>query len=385
MTIAFYLHSKKDKRGKHWIFCRYSHEGKRYRFSAGIKIAPTDWSNRKQRPKPSYQYADEVNRVLERIESDLKKTAYDLLAERMRPTPDRVRKKLNDKGQKFWDVWKAFESSKYPTISHSTRNSFIQAKKALLRFEKDNGEFEVSDMSQGFCDSFRGYLIQAGNTPSTAGIRAASLRTFAIYCHNEGLIGPVNWTIPQAKSTKPKVYLTLEELEQIERMEVSGDLQDAKEIFLFLSHTGLRYSDGQKVRATDIENGRLRFITTKTAKEQSIMLSPLALSILERKGTLPNVNEYKFYREVKKLCQLAGINQKVRGKEKWEYVSAHVARYTFATLMLEAGIDQFTVQKMLGHSSARTTATYDHRGQVSMDKAIQDLFGRSLSGQVPNN
>ncbi len=66
---------------------------------------------------------------------------------------------------------------------------------------------------------------------------------------------------------------------------------------------------------------------------------------------------------VKRLQQAAGV----------DHFSAHDLRRSFVTMLLDAGEDVFTVQKLAGHSDVTTTARYDRRGESAKRRAVQSL------------
>ena len=70
---------------------------------------------------------------------------------------------------------------------------------------------------------------------------------------------------------------------------------------------------------------------------------------------------------IKKYSRLAGIEKKI---------TPHTFRHTFATLLLEEGVDLIYIQHLLGHSSIMTTQIYTHVNQAKQKKILNTKHPR---------
>jgi integrase/recombinase XerD len=130
---------------------------------------------------------------------------------------------------------------------------------------------------------------------------------------------------------------------------------------------GLRISEVVSLRITDIDSARM-VITVRQGKGRKDRLVPLSPRLLDelraywrqtRSPTwlFPGTNPERplHVGNLQKLCQRLvaqlGLNKRV---------TPHTLRHSFATHMLEAGIDLFTLKTILGHTSLNTTAHYLH-------------------------
>ncbi len=146
---------------------------------------------------------------------------------------------------------------------------------------------------------------------------------------------------------------------------------------------GLRISELLHLQVTDIDSARMVINVRqgKGAKDRQVPLSPRLLSELRawwkfhrRKPWLfPGCIERTWDKPmqttcVQRMCQKIVARAKLRKK-----VSMHTLRHSYATHLLEAGVDVVTLQKLLGHNSVATTARYLHLSRRQLQK-VPDLL-----------
>lgn len=158
--------------------------------------------------------------------------------------------------------------------------------------------------------------------------------------------------------TTERVYLTLEEVKLLVKTECRYPA--LKQAFLFSCLTGLRWSDVDNLdwsKVTELNGShRIEFRVVKTKGLQYLELSPQAYSILATGGVAKtgkafSMLKYTTYMGVQLLrwTMSAGITK---------HVTFHSSRHTFAVSLITAGVDIYTVSKLMGHTTVKTTQLY---------------------------
>lgn len=178
---------------------------------------------------------------------------------------------------------------------------------------------------------------------------------------------------PQRR-TKKKEYLTLSEVKRM--AEAECDDWRVKYAFMFCCFTGLRYIDVSRLKwkhIVEVGDGKyqIELIQQKTKEPVYIPLSANALKWLPERGYDGRENYiYKFrdrsiiYDYLKKWGDAAGIDK---------HLTFHVSRHTCATLLLYYGTDLYTVSKILGHTSIKTTQIYAKIADEMKRTAVQNI------------
>ena len=138
-------------------------------------------------------------------------------------------------------------------------------------------------------------------------------------------------------------------------------------ILTTLSAAGLRVSELCQLQVTDIDSARmvLRVRQGKGQHDRSVMLSPQWLPLLRQYWHQAKPQPWLFpghpctrpmtTKAVYLVCRQAG-----QAADLPQVIHPHGLRHTFATPLLEAGVDLRRIQRLLGHRSLRTTSRYVH-------------------------
>lgn len=166
------------------------------------------------------------------------------------------------------------------------------------------------------------------------------------------------------KETKLPQVLSLQEVKTL--LDATENMKHKAILYITYS-AGLRV--GEVVRLTrsdfDIDRKLLRIRQGKGKKDRYTLLSEAALAVVLRyieverpaKWLFPgqDANKHLTERSVQKVFEHILKNTTIQKK-----VSVHVLRHSFATHLLEAGIDIRYIQELLGHQSIQTTQRYTH-------------------------
>jgi len=248
------------------------------------------------------------------------------------------------------------------SYSHQTirtyRNEFVQ----LLKILKNKPVIQLT------VDDIKRYMVYAmereGIKENTAHSRLNALKFYF-----EQVLGREKffWEIPRPK--KPQQLPKVLSERELERMFRSTTNLKHKAILFTAYSAGLRVSEVVSLKLSDIDSCRMQICVenAKGKKDRYVGLSILLLDILRAylRQTIPRPKKYLFEGDKSgepysvRSAQLVFQHAKnMAGIQK--AVSFHSLRHSFATHLLEKGIDIRYIKELLGHFSIKTTEKYLH-------------------------
>lgn len=185
------------------------------------------------------------------------------------------------------------------------------------------------------------------------------------------------------KEASTAVFLTEPELERLKKVQPRNDTERYV-LFLFIiqAYTGCRVSDAMSIMPSNIQDNRLTYVSEKTKIEANVPVKPIVAEMIERLQTLKPVSNMTYSTTIKKLCLRAKITEEVKifkgGKNisapKWNFVSSHTARRSFATNLYLRGLDLYSISKFMGHSETAMTEGYICCGIRDINDNIKTFF-----------
>ena len=173
------------------------------------------------------------------------------------------------------------------------------------------------------------------------------------------------------KERVERSYLELKDIQKL--IATPSDRPEIARAFLFSCFTGLRQSDVKNLLWKNINDNTIQIEQQKTKSKLVIPLSQTALNILDTGNVLhfPESKIFKLNNDRTKINRaLVRWFKKAEINKKAFY---HLSRHTFATLNLTSGNEIYTVSKLLGHKSLKTTEIYAKIIDEKKKQAVDNL------------
>jgi integrase len=217
------------------------------------------------------------------------------------------------------------------------------------------------------------------------------LKLLSHECYNHDVINLKTYdsirNIKQYKGTAPEKgrALTLKEVNKVkEAFNKPKNARDYRNyaIFSLAVGCGLRRNEISILNIEDIQNKKIH-VTGKGSKARIAYLSAFTqkaiddwVNQLTRKRGALFVHVTKGDKIKTNRLGIKGIHhviEEIQEKCRIKKFTTHDLRRTFATTLLSADTDIFTVQNLLGHSDPMTTKRYDKRGENKRIRAVNSL------------
>jgi len=239
---------------------------------------------------------------------------------------------------------------------------------AVSRRVKD---FEFSDINKDFYERFVAHLQKQGFRANSIGKHIKVLKTFVNDAPAELRTQADLKPFRVLREDVDNVYLNDRELEALRSCELpTAKLERVRDSFLLLAWTGCRYSDLSKVFEASGDYILIR--QEKTDAKVKIPIHPVVREILNKyQGSAPRLlSNQRFNEYIKEVARIAGIDQveakreTIGGKEvatkrpKYELITSHAGRRSFATNMYLAGLPSITIMAITGHKTEKSFMKY---------------------------
>ena len=278
------------------------------------------------------------------------------------------------------------------TIRHKGRpicaarlNHYKQVLKNLQGMGADGVTIEKADRS--FYDSFVRYMYAHGYKQNTISTRVKCIKSVI---NSLPMAERVGCEFVEPKKCKAvmedidNIALDENELQALANLDLADNpyLDRVRDQFLLLAWTGCRYSDLGKLTRRYIvqEDGDYCFSLEqqKTGAKVVIPILPPIVPILEKYDYQPPkpISNQRFNDYIKEVARMAGLDDEVvtihtqqdKGefapgrvetrRPKWQAVTAHTARRSFATNMYKRGFPTLAIMAITGHKTEKSFMTY---------------------------
>lgn len=265
-------------------------------------------------------------------------------------------------------------------LSPATQRSYLHAVTKFSRhFGRSPDRLGLEDVR-----AFQVYLVSQGISWPSLNQTVCALRFFYGVTLNRGEIPE---RIAYARTPR-KLPAILSPDEVVRFLEAVPSLKSRAALTTAYA-AGLRVSEAVSLKIGDIDSDRmlLQVRQGKGAKDRTVMLSAQLLDILRTYWRLTRPTDWLFPGRGERPIDVTVLHSACRSATKaaglTKKVSVHTLRHSFATHLLESGVDIRIIQVLLGHNSLSTTARYTQVATTTIAAAQSPLDRLTLEVVPP--
>lgn len=413
--LNFYLREK-TKDGDTPIILFVSFNSNRLKYPTGKVIHPKFWNESDQlaRQVKEFPLGKELNLYLKFISGTAEKELESLYNELQRPPSiEELKKRLDE----VLNPSEASEEEKHLPTFLELFKRFIQDSENGIRLtstgkrfdkrsiQKYNTTYSVLEtfgkkyhltfdtIDKNFYTKFVDFLnkpifgkdkevIKASFSLNNVGKYIQVIKTFLNYATENGYNSNIYYQSKQFKAHKVpgfSIYLNEKELTDLYNLDLSSQphYERVKDLFLVGCWTGLRFSDFTSIKPENVKGDFLHIKTFKTGEPVIIPIHGMVKSIMAKysdkyPNSLPpaiaNQKMNSYLKEIAKKVDSLKVPVEVEGikgglkvnstKYKWELVTTHTARRSFATNVYKSGFPAISLMKITGHRTEKSFLLY---------------------------
>ena len=393
-NVRFNLTNVTEKNALIRVVFRYGIPSQRLAYSTEENVLPQYWDNDKQRVKKIKGYDSErINTRLSEIESAVLKIYGNYEMNKSKLSLEDFRKELDiaqgktERQFKDTSLFAFIEDfitnrKSNPEFAPLSITKYKQVFTHLKNFAKEKRrKIDFDNIDLAFFDDFTKYLYSKQFAQNYCEKLVSTLKVFLNDATERGYNSNMAFKSKKFSISKEDVnniYLSESELSNIYNIDLSNNprLDRVRDLFIIGCYTGLRFSDLSNLKPENItsKDGRDLIVlkTQKTNQNVAIPLHPFVKGILEKYNGIPPkaLTKQKMNDYLKEVAQLAELNETVfksntkGGKRvdvkyfKWQLVTTHTARRSFATNAFKSNISTISIMRLTGHTTEKAFMKY---------------------------
>ena len=391
--ILFYINRQKTKAdGNTAILCRITIDGKSTAITTGEECKVSEWNSKQglTTNRKTNQRIKEFRELIEKTYRDILTregvVSVELIKNRLHgiatnPTTLLTMSKVELQAVKE-SVGKSRAEGTYLNLSYSDRN--------LREFVEDKGvqDILISTITEDLIEEYRFFLKKHRLKSSTINNNLCWLSRLMFRAVSRRIIRCNPFENARYEKEDRKIrFLQKNDVMKLMAMSMNDkEAELARLMFIFSCFTGLAISDMENLKYKHIQTAAdgqmyIRKERQKTKVEFVVPLHPIAEAIINyyRKEQARNEEQQTVKEKGDSLVfqphcsrSVIGKNLSIVGKACGirQRLSYHMARHTFGTMCLSAGIPIESIAKMMGHASISSTQIY---AQVTDNKISKDM------------